>query len=112
MDSRHWCAVAIGAILSCAGVLARADFQSAEAAYANKDFDRAFEGYRELAELGHRPSQENLAVMYVSGEGTRRDNVLGYAWARIAKEQGDSQAVTGIVMQLEPHMNDASRESS
>jgi TonB family protein len=110
MDSRHWCAVAIGAILSCAGVLARADFQSAEAAYANKDFDRAFEGYRELAELGHRPSQENLAVMYVSGEGTRRDNVLGYAWARIAKEQGDSQAVTGIVMQLEPHMNDASRE--
>jgi len=110
MSSRFRWAVAIGAIFSFAATSARADLHAAEAAYAKKDFERAFSAYRELAELGHRYSQENLAVMYVNGEGVKRDNVLGYAWARIAKEQGDSEAVTGIIAQLEPHMKDAGRK--
>jgi TonB family protein len=109
MSSRQWCVVALAALFSCAVTPARADFRSAEAAYAKKDFERAFAAYRELAEFGHRYSQENLAVMYVNGEGVKRDNVLGYAWARIAKEQGPSEGVDGILAQLEPHMKDAAR---
>jgi uncharacterized protein len=88
---------------------AYADLPSAEAAYAKQDFEVAFAAYRELAELGHRYSQENLAVMYVNGEGIERDNVLGYAWARIAAEQSPSEGTAGIIAQLEPHMNDAAR---
>jgi TonB family protein len=109
MSSRHWFAVAIGAVFSCMVTSVRADLPSAEAAYDKKEFERAFALYRELAELGHRNAQENLAVMYVSGEGVKRDNVLGYAWARIALEQGKSEGASGIIAQLEPHMKNDSR---
>jgi TonB family protein len=102
--------MAIGAILACSATLARADLSAAEAAYEKKDFARAFALYRDLAELGHRTGQENLAVMYVSGEGVKRDNVLGYAWARIATEQGASEGASGIIRQLEPHMKDVARQ--
>ena len=86
-----------------------ADLYSAVAATEKKDFERAFELYRELAELGQSNAQENLAVMYVNGEGVKRDNVLGYAWAAIAKEGGGGEAAAGIIAQLEPHLNAAAR---
>ena len=89
--------------------MSRADLYSATAAAEKKDFVRAFELFRELAELGHRESQENLAVMYVNGEGVKRDNVLGYAWAALALENGGGEAAQGIVNQLEPHLNAAAR---
>jgi TonB family protein len=88
---------------------ARADLYAAEAASQAKDFARAFELFRELAELGHTSSQENLAVMYVNGEGVKRDNVLGYAWAAMAKEGGGGEAAAGIIAQLDPHLNAAAR---
>ena len=47
--------------------------------------------------------------MYVNGEGVKRDNVLGYAWAAIALENGGGEAAKGIVAQLEPHLNAAAR---
>jgi TonB family protein len=97
-------------VLACLSSAAHADLAAAEAAYDRKDFARAFEAYRELAELGHRYSQENLAVMYVNGEGVKRDNVLGYAWAKIAAEQEASAGVDGIVRQLEPHIKDGARQ--
>jgi hypothetical protein len=64
---------------------ARADLYSAAEAAEAKDFARAFELYRELAELGHAESQEMIAAMYVNGEGVKRDNVLGYAWPCFAR---------------------------
>ena len=87
----------------------RADLYTAAAALEKKEFERAFELYRELAEIGQPYAQENLAVMYVSGEGVKRDNVLGYAWASIALENGSGEAAKGIVAQLEPHLNAAAR---
>ena len=56
---------------------ALADLYTADDAMAKQDFARSFELYRELAELGRREAQENLAVMYVNGEGVKRDNVVG-----------------------------------
>jgi TonB family protein len=88
---------------------ARADLYDAVAAVENKNFARAFELYRELAELGHRESQENIAAMYVNGEGVKRDNVLGYAWAALAMENGGGETAQAIVKQLEPHLNAAAR---
>ena len=88
---------------------ARADLYAAAAAAEKQDFPRAFELYRELAELGSLEAQEMLAVMYVNGEGVKRDNVLGYAWAAIAMENGGGEAARGIVSQLQPHLNPAAR---
>jgi uncharacterized protein len=89
---------------------AHADLYAAEAAMASRNLERAFVLYRELAELGHLNAQENLAVMYVNGEGVVRDNVQGYAWAKIALEQGGGAGTRRIVEQLEPHMTEATRQ--
>ena len=97
------------ACLVLIGVAARADIYDAAQAYDKKDFARSFELYRELAELGKAQAQEALAVMYVNGEGVKRDNVLGYAWAKIALEQGPHEAAQGIVDQLESHVTESAR---
>ena len=88
---------------------ATADLYAAAAAYQKQDFAASFQLYRELAELGRREAQENLAAMYVDGEGVKRDNALGYAWAVIAKENGAGAGVQNIIDQLEPHMTSAAR---
>jgi TonB family protein len=98
----------LGGVL--APVPALADIYAAEAAADKQDYPRAFELFRELAELGHPTAQENLAVMYVNGEGVKRDNVLGYAWAAIAIENGGGEAAKGIIAQLDPHMSPAARK--
>jgi TonB family protein len=89
--------------------VAHADLYSAQQAYDNKDFNKAFELYRELAELGQMNAQENLALMYVAGEGVTRNNLLGYAWASIALENGGGESMRAIVAQLEPHITEKSR---
>ena len=78
-------------VLCMAGGAAHADLYQAIAAADKQDYARAFELYRELAELGHPEAQENLAVMYVNGEGVQRDNVLGYAWAKLALDNGGGE---------------------
>ncbi len=105
--SKYWCVLVISAII--APIPAWADLYSAAAAAKKQEFAKAFELYRELAELGQPEAQENLAVMYVNGEGVKRDNVLGYAWAAIALENGGGEAAKGIVAQLGPHLTDAAR---
>ncbi|MEO8019582.1 MAG: hypothetical protein ABI769_17360 [Pseudomonadota bacterium] len=102
-------AVCLAALMSS---LAHADLYSADAAYRAKDFPRAFELYRELAELGHAESQETLAIMYVQGEGVKRDNILGYAWAALVLEQRPSEAAQGIYQQLHPHLTESARKTA
>jgi uncharacterized protein len=89
---------------------ARADLYSASQAYDNKEFEKAFALYRELAELGQVEAQENLAVMYVNGEGVKRDNIAGYAWAAIAQENGGGPASKGIIDQLDKYMTPTARK--
>jgi TonB family protein len=86
--------------ITCLAPLAHADLYTAAQAYDAKDFPRAFELLRAL---GQPQAQENLAYMYVGGEGVRKDNVLGLAWAKIAVENGATDAQT-IIDQLQPHM--------
>jgi TonB family protein len=86
-----------------------ADLYTADDAHERKEFERAIELYREVAELGRPEAQESLAAMYVNGEGVKRDNVLGYAWASLALENGGGEAAKEIVRQLEPHLNAAAR---
>ena len=66
--------------------ISRADIYQASDAVAKKEFAKAFELYRELAQIGEPEAQGNLAIMYATGEGVARDNVLSYAWALVARE--------------------------
>lgn len=91
-------------------VAARADLYEAAKAYEAKDYPLAFELYRQLAEIGNAEAQETIAVMYVNGEGVKRDNVAGYAWASIAIDNGGGESARGIVAQLEPHITPKARE--
>jgi TPR repeat protein len=89
-----------------------ADLYDAVAAVEKNDLPRAVALYREIAELGHPAAQENLAAMYVNGEGVKRDNVLGYAWAKLALEHGKGEVAQSIVSQLEPRLSDAARATA
>jgi TonB family protein len=62
-----------------------------------------------MAQLGNLQAQENVASMYVTGEGVKRNNLLGYAWATIAVENGGGEDMKSIVAQLEPHVTDSAR---
>src|SRR5690348_2832270 len=100
-----WCSMAVGAVI--ASFAGAADLYKAMAASDKQDYAQAFEMFRELAELGQPQAQENLAVMYVNGEGVKRDNVLGYAWASLALENGGGEAAKNIVDQLVTHLTPA-----
>jgi uncharacterized protein len=103
----------LGGLFGVACLLAsspvRADLAAARAAFSRQDFARAFELYLETARLGRIEGQENVAAMYVGGEGVKRNNVLGYAWAAIATENGGGPAMKSIVDQIQPHLTDAAR---
>lgn len=108
-SSGFWIASALACGLICA-IPARADLYQAAAAVEKNDLPRAFELYREIAELGHPRAQEILAAMYVNGEGVARDNVLGYAWAKLALETGGGgEIANAIVSQLESRLGETSR---
>ena len=93
MRTIGWRALLLCVVL--APMPASADLYQAAAAVEKQDLARAFELYRELAEMGQPVAQENLAVMYVNGEGVKRDNVLGYAWASMALENGGGEGCEG-----------------
>ena len=103
-----WAVVACAIGLTAAPAV-RADLYQAAAALEKQDLPRAFDLYREIAELGHGGAQETLAIMYVNGEGVSRDNVLGYAWAKLALANGGGDSAKSIVSQIEPHLKEPTR---
>jgi TPR repeat protein len=52
----------------------------------------ASEWFRLAADQGFAESQFNLAVMYVNGDGVKRDLVEGYKWMTLAMKQGHQAA--------------------
>jgi TonB family protein len=69
-----------------------ADLISATSAYAKGDYAKAFNDFRELAELGQPTAQYDLAAMYARGEGTRQSDIYAYAWASLAAQNGLEKA--------------------
>jgi len=102
--------LALSAAFLLAASAARADLYAAKAAYQKQDYVKAFELFHELAELGLTVAQSTVAAMYVQGEGVKRDNRMGYAWARVAQANGEHEVSDAIVAQLEPHVDEAARQ--
>jgi uncharacterized protein len=99
----------LAVLLALSGPFARADLYSAAQAFKNQEYEKAFQLFLELAELGQRDAQANVAMMYVEGTGVKRNNVLGLAWAKIAAENGATE-VQHIIEQLTPHVTPAAQK--
>ena len=52
---------------------------------------RAVRWYRKAAEQGHTDAQVNLAAMYATGEGVRRDYVQAHKWMSVAASNARGQ---------------------
>ena len=78
--------VAVFAVLPISNALA--DYEDAKAAYDDRRYEEAFEGFTEDAEDGHMMAQYYLAVMYATGRTLPRDDVTAYKWFMKAALQG------------------------
>ena len=65
--------------------LAWADFNDASDAYANKNYQQAFNEFYRLAQLGNKRAQFNLGVMYLNGEFVEQDKFKAYAWGKLSE---------------------------
>ena len=78
-----------------------ADFITASTAYEKENYAQAFKEFKELAVIGNKRAQHNLAVMYLRGEGVAVDYTEAYAWAKLAQTedhpefQGSLDYITG-----------------
>lgn len=67
-------------------------FNNALKSYDSGDFEEAFYAFRNLAYIGHKPSQLNVGVMYLKGEYVDKDPVEAYAWIHLAEEIENQQS--------------------
>ena len=74
-----------------------------------KSYLKAAKYYRLAAEQNHAPSQHNLGVLLLKGQGVERDWVEAYAWFSLAADQG-YRAAQDAIAALTPRLNDAEKQ--
>jgi serine/threonine protein kinase len=67
---------------------------SGEAALARREYDKALDILRPLAQSGHVRAQDKLAEMYAGGMGVPRNNNQAYIWYSLAAQGGSATAKT------------------
>lgn len=65
-----------------------AEFAAAVAAYNLKDYASALRLLRQLADQGYAPAQNNLGMMYATGQGAPQDYAAATVLLRNAADQG------------------------
>jgi TPR repeat protein len=73
--------------------------QQAVKASDNKDYKKALEILKPLAEQGEAKAQVILGEMYLSGKGVPQDDKQAVKWWRLAAEQGEAagQSTLGLM---------------
>ena len=66
-------------------------------AFNRKDYATALRLWRPLAERGNADAQSNLGVMYATGRGVPKNNVLAYMWFNIANAKTNRDLVAGMM---------------
>ena len=56
------------------------------------DYDKSFLVFKQLAEKGHKHAQNQLALHYSQGQGTKKDNALAVKWYSASANQGHAGA--------------------
>jgi hypothetical protein len=62
------------------------------AAYRNKDYAKAAELWRPLADKGVAPAQYQLGTLYAEGKGVEQNDAIAALWFERAANQGDAAA--------------------
>ena len=81
-----------------------------------KNDKTAAKWFRQAAEQGNAPAQENLGVMYANGAGVVKNRQRGYMWLLLAKANsydgklGESASV--IIRELEKALTPATQEAA
>jgi TPR repeat protein len=68
-----------------------ASYKKAFALYKDGSYEDAYYSFKNLAQIGNKPSQYQLGVMYYRGEFVEKDLVEAYAWIKLAAESGSEQ---------------------
>lgn len=76
--------------------LAAQDSQKGYAAYSTGDYAAALEEWTLLAKAGDALAQYNLGLLYNTGQGVPKDNVIAYMWYSVSAANGSiiSEALT------------------
>ncbi|HEY4745274.1 MAG TPA: tetratricopeptide repeat protein [Desulfuromonadaceae bacterium] len=82
----------LGASISIAGV------DEAFSALANRDYAKALNEFKILADQGNAAAQYNLAVMNKNGKGVPQNYVEAAKWFRMAADQGHVRAQYNMAM--------------
>ncbi len=64
-------------------------FEEGKQAYLKKDYSRAIEILKPLAENGNAKAQITMGIMYDYGHGVPKDSAESIKWYRMAAEQGE-----------------------
>lgn len=62
--------------------------EDADIAFHDGDFATALQIWRPMADHGVARAQNNLGLMYISGQGVHQDNAEAMRWFRLAANQG------------------------
>ena len=68
------------------------DFDAGLAAAQSGDFATALREWTPLAEQGDATAQNNLGLMFATGQGVPQDDAEAVKWYRLAAGQGDAKA--------------------
>lgn len=85
-----WVAAWIAAL--AAGATFAGPLEDGMAAYHDKDYAKAAELWRPLAESGNATAQYSLGTLYAEGKGVAQNDATAFAWFQKAAEQGNATA--------------------
>ncbi|NEJ84026.1 hypothetical protein GR268_47170, partial [Rhizobium leguminosarum] len=60
--------------------------------YRNKDYQKAYECLKELANQGYAKAQHKIGLMYAKGEYVKKDTTLAIKYFKKSAKQGDKYA--------------------
>ena len=80
------------ALAVAAGTALAGPLEEGQDAYQEKDYVRAVELWRPLAQAGDREAQYRLGVMYAEGKGIGANDAEAALWFERAAEQGEAMA--------------------
>src|SRR5437660_325317 len=86
--------------------------EDAAAAYSKKDYSRALELWRPLAEEGNAEAQRGLGILYDNGLGIARDPQQAVDSFRKAAAQGDAEAEYRLGQKLVQGSNVVPRDTA
>ena len=83
---------AITLVAAFAAAAIAGPLEDGQAAYQEKDYLKAVELWRPLAQAGDREAQYRLGVMYAEGKGVAQNDAEAALWFERAAEQGEAMA--------------------